>query len=78
MTWKTALLTALKNRSRRDVVRAVIVAAPATVLGSLGQDLGTGLGLGTWMLVMVFVINVIDDARKARKRARREAARVSD
>jgi hypothetical protein len=76
MTWKTALLTALKGRSRRDFFRAVFVALPATVLGSFDKGIGTGLLLGAWIGVAVFVLDVVDAARLDRKRARKEAVSV--
>lgn len=78
MTWKAALLTALKGRSRRDFFRAVFVATPATVLGSFDKGIGAGLLLGAWVGVAVFVIDVVDAARLSRKSARKEAVRVSD
>lgn len=78
MPWKTALLTALKGRSRRDLVRAVFVAAPATVIGSFEKGIGTGLLLAAWIGVAVFVTDIVESARLSRKSARLEASRVSD
>lgn len=78
MSWKAALLTALKGRSRGHFFRAVFVAAPATVLGSFEKGIGTGLLLGLWVCVGVFVIDIVEAARLSRKRARKEASSVSD
>lgn len=78
MTWKEALLTALNARRPRDVVRSAIIGAPAAILGSLGRGPVIGMLLGVWVGVGVFVIDVVDAARQARKRARKEATRVSD
>lgn len=78
MTWKAALLTALKGRSRRDFFRAVFVAAPATVIGSLEKRIGTGLLLGAWIGVAILVLDVMNSARLSRKRSRLESDRVSD
>lgn len=78
MTWKIALLAALKSRRRRDLFRAMFVAVPATVLGSFDKGIGTGLMLGAWVCVAVFVLDIVDAARLARKNARhQEASRVS-
>jgi hypothetical protein len=78
MPWKEALLTALKGRSHRDFFRAAFVAAPVTVLGSFEKGIGTGLMLGLWVGLAVFLIDIVEDARLSRKRARLEASRVSD
>lgn len=78
MTWKAALLTALKARRRSHFFRAVFVATPATVIGSFEKGIGTGLLLGAWIAVAIFVLDAVGDARKARRRARGEASRVSD
>lgn len=77
MTWKAALLTALKGRRRGHFFRAVFVATPATVLGSFEKGIGAGLLLGLWVCVGVFVIDIVEAARLSRKSARKEVARVS-
>jgi hypothetical protein len=78
MTWQTALLTALKGRSRRDFFRAVFVAAPATVIGSFEKGIRIALLLGAGIFAAVLVIDLVDTARLSRKCARKEASRVSD
>jgi hypothetical protein len=78
MTWKTALLTALKGRCGRDLFRAAFVATPAAVICSFEKGIGTGLLLAAWVGIAVFAIDVVDAARLDRRRVRKEAARVSD
>lgn len=78
MRWKTALLTALKGRSRRDLFRAVFVAIPAAAICSFEKGIGTGLLLASGIFAAVLVIDTVDAARQDRKHARLEASRVSD
>lgn len=70
MSWTQALLVAVKTRSHGHVLRAVVIALPALVLGSFGQSLETGLMLGAWMFAGTLLVDTVDDARKARKAAR--------
>lgn len=78
MTWKTALLTALKERCGRDLFRAVFVATPAALICSFEKGAGTGLLLAAGIGAAVYAIDIVDAARQARKHDRLEASRVSD
>ena len=77
MTWKAEILTALKGRSRRYIFRAAFVAAPATIITSFEKGISTGLLLGVFVGVMVFVTDTVDTVRLARKRACKEATCAS-
>lgn len=77
MTWKAALPAATKGRGRRDFFRAVFVATPAAIIGSISHGVSRGLLLAGEIAAAVFLIDIVDDARKSRRRARREASRVS-
>lgn len=78
MTWKSAIAKAWRARCRHHMAGALIVGSVCGIISIFLHGILPGLMTWAWLAVVMFTIYLLEDAHLQRKRARKDAPRVSD